>query len=492
MAKSPLAKCERFSAALSQLSDVLLAVSSVGTQKVIDDNILTEEFDKLILLMSQATQTVKTVVEFIQTISTSPHSKKFEHFVETPRNVSKRRKKKNRASEGSSFENSLQLEPLDEAGIGQLNHLNLEAELSSDLDIVGDRSAEKVNQIDEPLATVETEQLSLCLNTDMFDSPRTPNISSGCDRNQEICDLNRKCSPLHENDLFSEPLSPIINLHPSQPFSPSQLEQEKIGRTAVNSTLNSSSVGSGRSSNKFLEVNQENRKSPTVRVNFGDAVYFYFARCQGWNSVSREGGNTLGMTDKHFHQQKFTLRESPDPDSILQELSKNTSHSFTESNQQVIESRSSSWDPLQNTERNKMSYLTAPHSEESGLESDSSLNTSKKGELGTRGLHRISARKRRTLLKSCDISLDHREAEELRRLRESRETVGCQCYGGRCDSADCQCAHSAIQCHQETDEGPCSCSQSLCNNPEGRYQFDETKVKMHYVETLMGERLNIN
>ena len=44
---------------------------------------------------------------------------------------------------------------------------------------------------------------------------------------------------------------------------------------------------------------------------------------------------------------------------------------------------------------------------------------------------------------------------------------------------------------QENDEGPCSCSEKLCNNPQGRYKFDEAQVQMHFVETIMKKRLDI-
>ena len=143
------------------------------------------------------------------------------------------------------------------------------------------------------------------------------------------------------------------------------------------------------------------------------------------------------MTDTHFHQQTFPLKDASD--SVLQELETQSSQSFTESNQHLPE-----------LSQNSMSSNYG----DSILESDSSLNTSKsgkKGELGTRGLQRVSSRKRRAILKSCSIELDPKEAAELREIRESRESVGCQCYGGRCE--DCQCAGAEVQCHQVIELG---------------------------------------
>merc|ERR1712126_373393 len=111
-----------------------------------------------------------------------------------------------------------------------------------------------------------------------------------------------------------------------------------------------------------------------------------------------------------------------------------------------------------------------------------SSKSGKRGELGTRGLERIGSRKRKTLLKSSSaLDLDPVEAEECRKLRDSRREVGCECYGGNCLPDTCLCAASGITCHEEQEGAPCCCSESNCKNPSGRYRFDRTAVNLHHV-----------
>lgn len=149
-----------------------------------------------------------------------------------------------------------------------------------------------------------------------------------------------------------------------------------------------------------------------------------------------------------------------------------------------------------NMKRNSGRSFLVTSVDDSVLESsNSSLNTSsfnssknqdKKGELGTRGLERLGSRKRKQILKSADVTpLDPAEAEECRRIIDSRSNVGCQCYGGKCLPDTCPCASAGITCQEEEEGSPCCCSENNCRNPEGRYKFDVTKVNLHYVETMM-------
>eukprot|EP00092_Neocalanus_flemingeri_P096296 GFUD01122573.1.p1 GENE.GFUD01122573.1~~GFUD01122573.1.p1 ORF type:complete len:146 (-),score=23.26 GFUD01122573.1:151-540(-) len=107
------------------------------------------------------------------------------------------------------------------------------------------------------------------------------------------------------------------------------------------------------------------------------------------------------------------------------------------------------------------------------------------GELGTRGLDRISSRKRKVILKTSGVeNLDAREAEELKIIRENRDRVGCDCKGA-CNPALCSCAGEGIQCHQERAGSPCQCREGECGNPAGRYKFEQTAVQMHFIQTIM-------
>eukprot|EP00092_Neocalanus_flemingeri_P014065 GFUD01015174.1.p1 GENE.GFUD01015174.1~~GFUD01015174.1.p1 ORF type:complete len:732 (-),score=178.17 GFUD01015174.1:172-2367(-) len=295
------------------------------------------------------------------------------------------------------------------------------------------------------------------------------------------------------------------------------------------------------------------------KVNFTDnSEVFYFPRSQGWVSVPKEGGNTLGMGAKHFHtemvpmldqenwnnsnltesyvdnesgralrprksarlsicstvstkQKKFLdtedlSKKSPETEPECKEwkstikkpgvikltrvseskslpiISENEDHSFIEK----------SPEPIKSTRKNKnnRSFQVTPIFD-STLDSTadySMLNATKSsrtGELGTRGLDRISSRKRKVILKTSGVeNLDAREAEELKIIRENRDRVGCDCKGA-CNPALCSCAGEGIQCHQERAGSPCQCREGECGNPAGRYKFEPTAVQMHFIQTIM-------
>merc|ERR1712037_12030 len=125
------------------------------------------------------------------------------------------------------------------------------------------------------------------------------------------------------------------------------------------------------------------------------------------------------------------------------------------------------------------------------LERGSSIGkkkSAKKGASGTRGLTPLGERARVSLLRSHGVqNLQGRaEQEELDVLRDSREKCGCSCVGA-CQPQTCQCALAGIECQVEREGFPCSCGPQ-CANPEGRREFDETEVSLHYINTMMSMR----
>jgi len=111
--------------------------------------------------------------------------------------------------------------------------------------------------------------------------------------------------------------------------------------------------------------------------------------------------------------------------------------------------------------------------------------SSKVGELGTRGLTPLNSRARKALLKASGVtSLDKTEAEEAKLIRESRRQCGCNCVG-ECLPGKCSCMVGGLECQVESLGHPCKCNVTSCGNPLGRKEFDEAEVKMHYIETLM-------
>jgi len=299
------------------------------------------------------------------------------------------------------------------------------------------------------------------------------------------------------------------------------------------------------------------------RVNFEEnSEVFYFPRSQGWVSVPKEGGNTLGMEGSHFHSElvpmmdkenwncspnmrnslsesytdttdtgralrprksaRLSISNTAKPTNLLdtREMSKKSPEIEHESNEwkstlkkpgvikltRVSESKSlpiisesedisfieKSPETIKSTRkcRSNRSFQVSQvfDSTLNSTGDNSMLNTTKSvktGELGTRGLDRISSRKRKVLLRSSGVDfLDPKEAEELKIIRENRGRVGCECKGP-CDPGLCVCAQEGIRCHQERPGNPCQCREGCCGNPAGRYKFDTTKVQMHFIQTIM-------
>ena len=74
----------RFSRVLSELSELFMSISSFEEDHLFNENIVSEDFDKLILLMSQASTSLSTVVHFLKTLVVNSPSQSFDHFVESP------------------------------------------------------------------------------------------------------------------------------------------------------------------------------------------------------------------------------------------------------------------------------------------------------------------------------------------------------------------------------------------------------------------------
>jgi len=298
------------------------------------------------------------------------------------------------------------------------------------------------------------------------------------------------------------------------------------------------------------------------KVNFTDnSTVFYFPRSQGWVSVPKEGGNTLGMGHTHFHTELVPMMDQENWDNNSASLSNSMTDSYSDTDpgralrprksarlsistttkpgkcldsvelsKKSPESESKEWkstmkkpgvikltrvseskslpiiseqedhsfiekspEPVKSTRKNKNnrsfqvtqifdSTLDCSNADASVMNSTRSVRT---GELGTRGLNRISSRKRKIMLKSSGVDhLDPREAEELKIIRDNRGRVGCDCKGA-CDPTLCSCAGEGIQCHQERAGSPCMCREGECSNPSGRYKFEPTKVQMHFIQTIM-------
>ena len=105
-------------------------------------------------------------------------------------------------------------------------------------------------------------------------------------------------------------------------------------------------------------------------------------------------------------------------------------------------------------------------------------------------LQPITTRQRRAILKNAGVKkIDTAEKDECRAIRTSREVCGCTCRG-YCDPDTCACSRSGIKCQVDRPGFPCGCTADGCGNVVGRVEFNPTRVRTHYIHTMM--RLNID
>lgn len=99
----------------------------------------------------------------------------------------------------------------------------------------------------------------------------------------------------------------------------------------------------------------------------------------------------------------------------------------------------------------------------------------------------IAARQRRTLLKQAGLAkIDATEKHELTLIRRSREVCGCSCTRetGGCQPLTCECYINGIACQVDRLTFPCPCATMLCKNPLGRLEFNQNRVRNHFIETI--------
>lgn len=128
-------------------------------------------------------------------------------------------------------------------------------------------------------------------------------------------------------------------------------------------------------------------------------------------------------------------------------------------------------------------------SDESKSEDEISENSLSEGDNEAYGfLQPVTTRQRRALLKAAGVrKIDTIEKDECRTLRTSREVCGCTCRG-YCDPDTCECSQAGIKCQVDRvkpHEFPCGCTRDGCANVNGRIEFNPSRVKTHFIHTIM-------
>lgn len=206
---------------------------------------------------------------------------------------------------------------------------------------------------------------------------------------------------------------------------------------------------------------QKGKKS----VIFKGVTVFYFPRSQGFTCVPSQGGSTLGMDKQHVQTKDFSL------DGHAEEKKK--------SHRDII------------VRQRRFAKLYQKHnvstseSEEASDEDMSDISDTELEMDSCYFLQPVPIRQRRALLRASGVrKIDSVEKEECRDIRASREFCGCDCRV-YCDPETCQCSLAGIKCQVDRLSFPCGCTRDGCGNMNGRVEFNQLRVRTHFIHTLM-------
>ncbi|XP_022111390.1 cysteine/serine-rich nuclear protein 1-like [Acanthaster planci] len=199
-------------------------------------------------------------------------------------------------------------------------------------------------------------------------------------------------------------------------------------------------------------------------VSFDGVTVYYFRRSQGFTSVPSQGGSTLGMLPRHELKKSFSLCDySKEQERIHRIILKR--QLIERRQQQLLESGVTDLEDI---------------SEEEIEDELNSINIS-----DYYFLQPIPTKQRRALLRFAGVKkVDNVEKVDLKKIRVSRESCGCDCRN-ICNPATCACAQADIKCQVDRLSFPCGCTKEGCGNPTGRVEFNPVRVRTHFLHTIM-------
>ncbi|XP_044149781.1 cysteine/serine-rich nuclear protein 1 [Bufo gargarizans] len=223
-----------------------------------------------------------------------------------------------------------------------------------------------------------------------------------------------------------------------------------------------------------ISILKKAKRAKKNKVQFDRVIVFYFQRCQGFTSVPSRGGCTLGMRRKHSYSRQFTLEEF--------------------SREQLTRRREKLKERLK---EEKLLALKNTFTKNGTIESEKANNLSiddicdedidmTNAEIEDGFSPRMyPAKKRRALLKREGVKkIDKSEKHELNEIRKSREQCGCDCQDF-CEPETCSCNLAGIKCQRDHSTFPCGCTKDGCGNPNGRVEFNSSRVQTHFIHTVM-------
>ncbi|XP_031200765.1 cysteine/serine-rich nuclear protein 1 [Mastomys coucha] len=289
--------------------------------------------------------------------------------------------------------------------------------------------------------------------------------------------LKRKFDQLEEDDSSSSSLSSgslSINSSPASSASPAWNSDEEGPGGQAPHGQNACGL---QSFTPPSILKRAPRKRPR-RVAFDGITVYYFPRCQGFTSVPSRGGCTLGMASRHSTCRLFSLAE------------------FT---QEQVGARCEKLRRCLKEEKLKMlkqkpSVPGVPETPagvplpvdaiDASVEEDLAVAVASGHLEEANFLQPHPPRQRRALLRASGVRrIDREEKRELQALRQSREDCGCHC-DGICDPETCSCSLAGIKCQMDHTSFPCGCCSEGCENPNGRVEFNQKRVKTHFRHTI--------
>lgn len=219
----------------------------------------------------------------------------------------------------------------------------------------------------------------------------------------------------------------------------------------------------------LLKVERDKSKLKK-KVIFNNVTVFYFKRSQGFTCVPSQGGSTLGMENTHSYLKHFTLETHAEERKRAHREILLRQKRFAKINKQSSTSES------EDESCDEFSDLS-----DIDLENDSCYF-----------LQPVPIKQRRALLRASGVrKIETKEKEECRNIRMSREFCGCDCriY---CNPALCSCYQAGIQCQVDRMSFPCGCTKDGCSNTNGRIEFNQIRVRTHFMSTIMRLKENNN
>ncbi|CAH2281961.1 cysteine serine-rich nuclear 1 [Pelobates cultripes] len=210
------------------------------------------------------------------------------------------------------------------------------------------------------------------------------------------------------------------------------------------------------------------------KVEFDQVTVFYFQRCQGFTSIPSRGGCTLGMKRKHCSVRHYTLEEFS-----KEQLSRRRERMKERLKEEKLLTLKNLFTMNGTIESEKANNLSI----DDICDEDIDMNNAEIDDGFSPRMY--PPKKRRVLLKSEGVKkIDKSEKHELNEIRKSRKDCGCDCQDF-CDPETCACYLAGIKCQRDHSTFPCGCTKDGCDNPNGRVEFNSSRVQTHFLHTVM-------